>query len=37
VHADAAQGLTEERQLWRMRVRVNLRGTRIVLPKRKVE
>ncbi len=29
------QGIAEERQLWRMGVAVNLRGTRVLMPKKR--
>jgi hypothetical protein len=35
--ARTLQGLSEERQLWRSGVRVNLLGTRVTAPKRKAE
>lgn len=33
--ACAPQGIAEERQLWRMGVTVNLRGTRVVMPRQR--
>ena len=31
-HSHCLQGFAEERQMWRARVGVNLRGTRVIVP-----